>query len=40
MKIEKRDIKKQTQQPTGDCQCNYQNDYYGDQVCVKSDVRK
>lgn len=37
MKIEKRPLPKEQnkpQQPANDQQCNYANNYYGDQVCV------
>lgn len=37
MKIEKREIK--PAQTQSDCQCNYQNNYYGDQVCRQAEKK-
>lgn len=36
MKIVKRDIKITDVKQAGQCQCNYQDNYYGDQACLQA----
>lgn len=36
MKIERKETDKTTRQKLNGCQCNYANNYYGDQACIKA----
>jgi len=36
MKILKREIKSTDIKLAGQCHCNYQDNYYGDQVCLQT----